>query len=373
MSNGRIPSLDGLRALSIIAVVLGHLSGTQGAPAWLGTVNLAHLGVSVFFIISGFLITGLLITEEERRGRISLPHFYLRRTLRIMPAYYVFLLAMVIAVLFGPLQIGAIDFAHAATYTINYGGHRSWEIGHFWSLAVEEQFYLLWPLTFLLAGRKRAAYIALGAVCVIPVLRLAEFTYESQFPWDVVHGANEWIIGVTFETAADGIALGCLMALWRPQLDAHPVVRRVTEYWWLPLVLMGVSVLFGHRWKSRYLLTDTFANLAIGTMLLRVLRDDSRPLARMLNARPLAYIGTLSYSIYLWQQPFLYAVPWQKARHVPIGGWWRAFPQNLVLTAACAVGSYYLVEKPFLRLRPRVERWWDSRPSVRRRLSASEL
>src|SRR3954464_8684163 len=90
MATGRIHSLDGLRALSIIAVVLGHLDGTLGAPAWLGIVNLAHLGVSVFFVISGFLITGLLIAEEERRGRISLPHFYLRRTLRIMRALHVF-------------------------------------------------------------------------------------------------------------------------------------------------------------------------------------------------------------------------------------------------------------------------------------------
>src|SRR6185503_16392845 len=153
----RVPSLDGLRAISIALVVFCHMAGTRGFPISEAAGNIlpfAALGVRVFFVISGFLITKLLLAEWSRTGGIDLSRFYLRRTLRIMPPYYVLLVAVAMAASVDLIRLAPGDLAHAATYTSNYAPDRSWWIGHTWSLSVEEQFYLLWPAVLLLAGRR---------------------------------------------------------------------------------------------------------------------------------------------------------------------------------------------------------------------------
>lgn len=153
-TGARIPSLDGIRAISILMVCYGHLSGTRNFPVsitaygrWCGDV--AHLGVLVFFVISGFLITTLLMSERETTGAISLKRFYLRRIVRIFPAFYAFILVMAIATLSGAVHLTGRDFAYVLTYTVNVEPNRALQIGHLWSLSIEEQFYLLWPLTLL--------------------------------------------------------------------------------------------------------------------------------------------------------------------------------------------------------------------------------
>ena len=173
MSNStdrRIPSLDGFRAISILMVCYGHLSGTRNFPVsiveygrWCGDV--AHLGVLVFFVISGFLITSLLMSEHEMTDAVSLKRFYLRRIVRIFPAFYAFILVMAVATLLGAAQLTGRDFAYALTYTVNFEPNRALQIGHLWSLSVEEQFYLLWPLTLLLLRERRALFVAVAAIC----------------------------------------------------------------------------------------------------------------------------------------------------------------------------------------------------------------
>src|SRR5688500_6337330 len=158
----RIPSLDGLRAISIVLVLFGHLAGTRGfpVPTSLGNfLSTAELGVHIFFVISGFLITQLLLDELARKQRIAVGRFYLRRTLRIFPPYYVFIGAMVLAQVAGWIALAPQDPLRALTYTTNYDEARSWYVGHTWSLSVEEQFYLLWPAVLLLARTRRAILI----------------------------------------------------------------------------------------------------------------------------------------------------------------------------------------------------------------------
>ena len=154
MSDKRIPSLDGLRTISIAMVFFGHLYGTAGYPKNAVTEYLAqyaHVGVQVFFVISGFLITSLLKRERERTGRINFGNFYLRRTLRIFPAAFFYI--TVVAIVAHP---GYLAFAY--TYMMCYAGQgRPWLLGHLWSLSVEEQFYLLWPLAVAFAFSKRQA------------------------------------------------------------------------------------------------------------------------------------------------------------------------------------------------------------------------
>jgi peptidoglycan/LPS O-acetylase OafA/YrhL len=153
-----LPSLDGLRAVSILLVILGHGVGTGKSQLDLHSPVLEKLffshsaiGVRTFFIISGFLITTLLLREKSNFGYISLPAFYTRRCLRILPAFFFYLLVIVVLDRTGFVQLPAGNLLYAVTYTMNFNPNPYWYTGHFWSLSVEEQFYLLWPLalTFL--------------------------------------------------------------------------------------------------------------------------------------------------------------------------------------------------------------------------------
>jgi peptidoglycan/LPS O-acetylase OafA/YrhL len=345
-SSARFPSLDGLRALSIGAVVLGHLAGTVGFPQWLGDllrnphVDVSDLGVRVFFVLSGFLITGLLIAEERRAGRIDLARFYVRRALRIFPAYFVLLAVLGVLVSARLIAVPASDFLYAITFTTNYVADRSWFVGHLWSLAVEEQFYLLWPAALALATTTRAWRIVLAVACVVPLIRVAEAT--------LMPGAAP-LMGTTFETAADALALGCLLALARDRLWASPLYRTAVDSRWLAPLLILLGILIGERHRPGLLLGISLVNVGIVLGVDRCMRRPDGTLGRLLNTAPLVFVGTLSYSLYLWQQLFL-----------DMGGGTSVvspFPLNLLCAIAAALLSFYLVERPVLRARPRLERW----------------
>src|SRR5262249_1060512 len=147
LSKDRIAVLDGLRGFSILLVVAGHLAGTRGFPLRENFLSssLALLGVRVFFVISGFLITQILLEELAESGTVQLGRFYFRRTLRIFVPYYAFLIALFALERAGVILVGPNDFQAAATYTTNYNPHAAWQLAHTWSLSVEEQFYLLLP------------------------------------------------------------------------------------------------------------------------------------------------------------------------------------------------------------------------------------
>ena len=344
LPDGRIPSLDGLRAVSIAAVVLGHLAGTRNFPAVIGDpirnnefVNIADLGVRVFFVISGFLITGILMKESRRPGGISLSRFYLRRTMRIFPAYYAFVGTVLILTAVGVYSVTSNDFVRAFTYTTNYDPDRAWEVGHLWSLAVEEQFYLLWPLTIILLGLRNAKAAAVLVVLTVPLFRAFEYAF--------VPGWRE-IVSNTFETAADSIALGCLLALTLDRLVVRSWFQRIMASPWIIVVVLVVALALGQWGVTRLLVSMSLINVAVALAIAYWVLHPGGVTGRFLNLRPIVYIGTLSYSIYLWQQIFV-----NRNSTLIIS----TFPLDLILVAACALASYYLVERPFLRLRPRVE------------------
>ncbi|MDO8941596.1 MAG: acyltransferase, partial [Desulfobacterales bacterium] len=184
LSADHIPSLDGLRAISITLVLLGHLSGTQGFVRLnLGVGDYAHLGVVVFFVISGFLITRLLLSEHAKRGSISLKLFYARRTLRLFPASYAFVGCVWLLWLAGIVPLQSRDLWHAVTYTVNYAPDIAWSVGHLWSLSVEEQFYLLWPFAFVTMGPRRASWVAGGVILLGPVARVVALLFLRGTPY----------------------------------------------------------------------------------------------------------------------------------------------------------------------------------------------
>jgi peptidoglycan/LPS O-acetylase OafA/YrhL len=337
----RIPSLDGLRAISICLVVLSHLGGTKYFPLperVTGFFELGHLGVRVFFVISGFLITNLLLGELDKKGSIHLRKFYFRRTFRIFPPYYVLLIVLLLAQSCGWLTLAPRDALHMLTYTTNYYPERSWYVGHTWSLSVEEQFYLLWPAVLVLMGRRRGLYAAGVFLLISPLIRLAIYHFVGA----------QYEIGHTFETVADSIAAGCLLAGARAWLKRQRLYERLLSSRWffcVPLVVLLASAL--HDRPRLYLFfAFTIMNVGIALCIDWCVTYDSSRVGGWLNSRPLVFLGVMSYSIYLWQQLFL-----DKTSSALV----EQFPLNVFLIAAAALTSYYLIERPSLRARQRLE------------------
>jgi len=202
----RIPSLDGLRAISIVLVMLSHLIKWKHVSVPVLEAYGA-LGVHVFFVLSGFLITDLLLRERERTSSIDLPNFYLRRAFRIFPAAFVFL--AVVTVLYWP-EMHWTHVAAAVFYVANMDLSRPWIFGHLWSLSIEEQFYLLWPLALKRWHRYRIAIL----ICVFvgtPVFRAILYAVKAHGP-----------IVASLPVVADQLAIGCLLAIFAKRLPRIP-------------------------------------------------------------------------------------------------------------------------------------------------------
>jgi peptidoglycan/LPS O-acetylase OafA/YrhL len=335
----RLPSLDGLRAVSIAFVVIGHLAETRGAPAFLAPLShLGNLGVKVFFVISGFLITTLLLKEYQKTQRISLRGFFARRTVRIFPAFFAYVGVIVLLQALGYFTLRDYDLIHAVTYTMNYHNDRAWQLNHLWSLAVEEQFYLLWPLLLCVLGVRRALTCAAIAVAFAPVCRVVMWYQLDASPTAMTR---------QFQAVADALATGCLLAGYYNYLGTK---RRYTALlasrWFLLVPGLILALGFGTAGHSRglfYTVGQSLCNLAIVLCVDRFVRFPGTLTGRLLNTRLLVYVGVLSYSLYLWQQLFLNPMDEVSS--------YTAFPQNIVFAVLAALGSYYLVERPFLKRR----------------------
>jgi len=319
-------------------VLLGHLTGTRGfVKLTLGIGDYAHLGVVVFFVISGFLITTLLISEHDHAGRVSLKLFYARRSLRIFPASYAYLAVLGVLCVAGTIHLTASDFWHAITYTMNYLPARSWQVGHLWSLSVEEQFYLLWPFAFVTLGSRKAYWAPAFVIALAVFARAANRFVLIGTPYHDLE---------MFPMVADSLAMGCLLARFRPWLEQQRWYLRLMQPGWSILLLALVLVI--NRYTG-YTVVEVFGmailNLALAVLVHRCVYHAGGAFGRFLNWKPLAFIGVLSYSLYLWQQLFI---------NRNSGAWMNAFPQNFVFAIAAALASYYVVEKPLLKWRQRL-------------------
>ncbi len=346
-----LPSLDGLRALSVLAVILGH---TQSALLDKVPFNSAFRdggqGVAVFFVISGFLITHLLLKELHRDEKINLKRFYLRRTFRIFPPFYAFLLVAATLAAVHKVHISTTTMLIAATYTWNYiRVPNTWILGHCWSLSLEEQFYLVWPLCMASFSRRTSLTIASGVILLSPLSRV--ITY---YAWPSTRDH----IDMMLHTHLDTIMTGCLLAL----IIDLKLWQKITKLALAPIAptlsiafLLTVDTWAKQRFRGMYLLPIGFTleNLAIATILLYVVFRHESLLGKFLNLRPMKHFGMISYSIYLYQQLFT-------------GPYTRQFPLNMLFIVAAAELSYLLVEKPSFRIRDLVQRrvfsTWKSKP-----------
>lgn len=343
----RIASLDGLRALAAVAVIFFHAG--EDTP-----LSGGFLGVDVFFVLSGYLITSILLRERSFTGRIDTLRFYGRRFVRLMPAL-VFLLAVYViaAPLMWPSMSRSEHIGHAlvAGFYLSDYGYALWRIPEFlrhtWSLSVEEHFYLLWPpvLVLLLRSANLARALALS-FAILAIWRGVNFSADWQFAY------------YRFDTRIAGIILGAWLAagiaqrreLGLPSLPSLPCSTCYPSF-------LGLSVaLYGAEWGDRdsiqyYILLAEFATLGIvvSAVAAQEKREDQQPrLTRFLAHPIMVRMGVLSYGIYLW--------------HFPISlitrdamDFWPSFAICLFGATAMAWISYETVERP--------ARLWRRRPA----------
>ena len=349
--NKRIESLDGLRALSIFFVVFGHLLSNFTTHL----LYLGNFGVKVFFVISGFLITSILAAEFEQTGTINLKKFYFRRTLRIFPAFYFYILIIFLTRVLGIYQIPATDFISALTYTSNYFPASSLQLGHSWSLAVEEQFYLIYPGLFVLLGSGKIKKTLILVVLLAPLIRLLTMSlFYSGGNFDL------WMV-FAFHTNMDALAIGCLLAFYGNRLAENSYYQKFlnSSAAFVALSLIICAVFYDPKaYLFLFTLGWTILHLTIALAVHWLIVNHDSRIGRLFNLAPVRYIGVLSYSIYLWQQPF--AVYSENLV-------WTHYPFNLIMIVLFSLISYYLIEKTFLKLRKNSEPLWfpESAPNLR--------
>ena len=314
----RIPSLDGLRAVSVSLVLIGHLARSGRIPQVLSVY--AGSGVRMFFVISGYLITTILLSEHARTSTIHLREFYIRRAYRILPAAGVF---MVFALAVYWREFRWIDVWAMVFYLLNYDGARPWMVGHLWSLGVEEQFYFLWPSALRKFYRHKTG-VLLAVVAIAPVY--SAICHHFKIP-----GGGYG----TFPAVADNLAVGCLLGIF------HTKIPKINVSAALAMLVAVVLIPYYPANTPARTLFELFVlwpvmNCSMAGILLHVVRTPYR----MLNIAPVVWLGKISYSLYLWQQPFFFAPAGQPG-------------YRLLLGVGLAGASYYLVEQPVLALRER--------------------
>ncbi|MBN1530814.1 MAG: acyltransferase [Thermoleophilaceae bacterium] len=317
------------------------------------------LGVDLFFVLSGFLITGLLLAELDARRRIRLGRFYGRRLMRLVPALVGLLAAHWVYTLI--VNYSVSSEWNATLYALTFSSNWQVTLGidpavdvpldllHLWTLGIEAQFYLVWPLLLWLihrvspSGRNLVAWIG-GAIAVVVVVRALEFN-----AWD-----EPALVYTRFDTRADALLVGALLAVLVAR-GVRPPAHVERALAWIAGAGLVVALVFAYP-AAPSLYWGGFTLVALGGALLIARAFDGRsPLARVLSTRPLRAIGLASYSIYLWHLPlFIWSVRID------------SIPLRLIvafgLTAVASAASYALLERPYMRRRGRV----PSRPKVAR-------
>ncbi|MCU1284336.1 MAG: acyltransferase 3 [Acidobacteriales bacterium] len=308
-------------------------------------VGSASLGVSIFFVLSGFLITSILLDEWNKSQTISVKTFYFRRSLRIFPAFYFYLLVVAILGIFHILQITKADLLSAGFYVWNYSPWaQSWALDHIWSLSMEEQFYLIWPaiLVFSLkkGGRPLATKVCIALIVATPFVRVATYLF-----------GNSWLyhhMFFTTHTRIDVIMMGCLGALLWHEARLQTALARIPSLSIaaIAIYVAFVSPLFLAMFGGRYMFSVGFSleAICILTIMLWLVTHYDSLAGRALHHPVLVHIGRISYSIYLWQMIFLYEANTSVFGSPGI---------DLISIFLCAEFSYFCIEWPFLRLRDR--------------------
>ena len=320
-SSNRIPTLDGWRGIAIALVLFDHIRFAMLQPylkSWPGT---GIHGVTIFFVLSGFLITSKLIERP-----IDLKRFYVRRFFRLMPTAWTYLAFILLFNHLVHRHFTSISEVQACVlFYRNFTGNAGGGLAvHFWSLSVEEQFYIVWPALLLLAGMRRCRWIAIAGMIGCASYRWLFWAYYDQ---DLIRNQTQ--------LHADALLVGCLMAL----LLAEPSLRSAAERWSRVWALPALALLI-FRVTCSTGLAPLYECIAIACLLTTSTFHPNWIFIRPLSFAPLAWLDTVSYSVYVWQEFFVY-LPWDV--HLRL----------ILLTIGLpmiTLFSYYCIERPSMRL-----------------------
>jgi len=336
-----MPQLDGLRAFAVAGVLVAHFSLWGDLGLW------AYLGVKLFFVLSGFLITGILLCSRDNAAArgigwgTTVGRFYARRVLRIFPLYY-FVIAVAFAVNLEPTREILVWLL---TYTINlYMANQGWYVenfAHFWTLAVEEQFYLVWPWFVLLAPRKWLMPLTLLFIAIGPAYRYYGMVHE-------LGGVKTYIFTLA---CVDSLGMGALLAQFSNSSYAQETVVRTLNWIVLPVgallaVLLSGLIDFPYRGDLEFMFSDLA--LVFCWLISAAARGFRGPVGWVLSSMPMTYIGKISYGIYVYHEFAPLVCRWLAGR---LGlsysdGTWTQFAVSVFATLVIASLSWYLLEKP---------------------------
>lgn len=348
LATSRIPGLDFLRALAVLAVLVDHSGAFTGDGP-----NLFNgaTGVQMFFVLSGFLITWMLLDETQRKGRIDLRAFYLRRFARLMPVFYAYVLVGTGMLLLAHKLVPWGALAASLVYGLNYyqalNGAPTHFLSHCWSLAVEEQFYFIWPLTLafmLRAGMRLDKSIVVLLLCV--------WVYRAGA--QLLGLASDEYIYRALEMRADHLLIGCLLAVLLKQASVRSWFERIqAKYPWLLLVLFAVLSISGsydgnlnYRYSVGYII-EPIATTLLLPLLIICAQNNGGPFAWFVNSSLVVKVGQASYGIYLFHQLLLYSMQTRLAAwtHSPLVGFLIA----VTILSVLAHLSYTYFEMPIRR------------------------
>lgn len=333
-------SLDGLRGVAIIMVVLSHLNLP---PAIYPLIFFnGHMGVLIFFVISGFLITTLCLKEKVLTKDISLKNFYIRRALRIFPVAYLYILVITILNLVFKLSIPYMSILGAALYLMNFTSYfrkyyYSWHTGHYWSLSVEEQFYLIVP--FILKKNFRLyLLLILFIIFILPIF----MCLQSIFP---ALNVNVLYAFTHFLVKFQSIAIGCLFSVL---MFKYPVDKDILTKNKVILNVLAIILILAIQYNDFLTLQSMFSGIAVSFLTGYIIVSNIVPakdfLFKLLNSKALKIVGVLSYSIYIWQEVFT-----SNDKKLPY--FMITFPYNVLCIISVSCLSYYFYERFFLKLK----------------------
>jgi peptidoglycan/LPS O-acetylase OafA/YrhL/lysophospholipase L1-like esterase len=352
------PGLDGVRALAVLSVVAYHIGTTSDAIVLPG----GFLGVDIFFVLSGYLITSLLVVEaQQHHGRISIKQFYIRRARRLLPALFALLLVVgAIGAFWLPQQAARLrgDLVASLGYVTNWWlvaenssyfgaeGDRPQLLTHLWSLAVEEQYYLVWPIVLIVFAKTRAprwVMLFVLAAGIVASTAAAAVMYDPfSDPSRVYYGTDTRALAPLL-----GAALAIAVCPWRHRERLPPRTRHLLDALGIfALVLLAVVAAMLHDTDDALYLGGFLVIAALGAVVVGVAGHPGTALGEMLGTQPWRWLGERSYAIYLWHWPV--CVLSRPGVDVPITGWANA-GLRIALTIVLADLSYRLIETPIRR------------------------